>query len=148
MGKTALCMHFGSQLSEPTHFLSGRGWDNRAAVPYYALREALTPIYQHHTTSLESTNPYLEAFFTQIERRDPEPVPTTLLFYGLSELLLRTANEPLCILLDDLQWVDEGTLEWIDFALHELSTVPILWIGTYRSEETASLTTFLMRSER
>ena len=148
MGKTALCMHFGRQLSEPTHFLSGRGWDNRAAVPYYALLEALTPIYQHHTTSLESTNPYLEAFFTQIERRDPEPVPTTLLFYGLSELLLRTANEPLCILLDDLQWVDEGTLEWIDFALHELSTVPILWIGTYRSEETASLTTFLMRSER
>lgn len=148
MGKTALCQHFGRSLASKAHVFSGRGWDNRAAMPYYALREALTPLYQQHTASIETANPYLEKFFTQTGRANTESAPPSLLFYGLGELLAKVADRPLCILLDDLQWADEGTLEWLDFALHELSEVPILWIGSYRSEETAALAPLLTRNER
>ncbi len=150
MGKTALCRHFGRTIAAEVDFVAGRGWDNRAAVPYHALREALKPLYTQQQSGLSpSANPHLETFFGNEAGSQIEALSANLLFHGLAEFLNNQTNErPLCVFLDDLQWADEGTLEWLDFALHQMEQAPVLWIGTYRSEEAASVASLLDRRER
>ena len=54
-----------------------------------------------------------------------------MLFRAIQQCLSGAAEPALCVFLDDLQWVDEGTLEWIDFALRE-ADAPILWMGAFQ----------------
>jgi tetratricopeptide (TPR) repeat protein len=61
------------------------------------------------------------------------------LFDCLQELLVAFAREqPLVILLDDLQWADELTLRFLaSRPARWLADVPLLLLGTYRSDEVA-----------
>jgi len=45
------------------------------------------------------------------------------------------AGQPLVVLLDDLHWADTDSLELLDFLTSQPVPVPILFVGTYRSEE-------------
>ena len=45
------------------------------------------------------------------------------------------ASNPLLIVLEDLHWSDESSLELLHFFARRFSVLPILLIGTYRSEE-------------
>ena len=56
----------------------------------------------------------------------------------LWEALARTllaAPQPLCLLLDDLQWCDQETLEWLRYLLHFDPQARLLLLGTARPEE-------------
>ena len=55
-------------------------------------------------------------------------------FEALVRALLN-ARQPLLLLLDDLQWCDNETLEWLHYLLHFEPRVRLLLIGTARSEE-------------
>jgi DNA-binding NtrC family response regulator/tetratricopeptide (TPR) repeat protein len=59
-----------------------------------------------------------------------------LLFEGVGRLL-RVASEgqPLCIFLDDLQWMSSVAFDLIDYLLKSLSETRILLLGAYRTEE-------------
>ena len=71
----------------------------------------------------------------------PRPAPMTEgwqrqhLFEALARALL-SARQPLLLLLDDLQWCDNETLEWVQYLLRFKPRVRLLLIGTVRSEET------------
>ena len=55
-----------------------------------------------------------------------------------SEALARavlTAPQPLILALDDLQWCDAETLAWLRYLLRFASQMPLLVVGTVRSEE-------------
>lgn len=56
------------------------------------------------------------------------------LFEALTRALL-AGDQPLLLLLDDVQWGDRDTLEWLSFLLHFDSTARLLIIATARSEE-------------
>lgn len=45
------------------------------------------------------------------------------------------AEQPLLLLLDDLQWCNEETLRWLHFFLHFAPETPLLLVGTLRIEE-------------
>ncbi len=45
------------------------------------------------------------------------------------------AASPILLLLDDLQWCDEDTLEWLGFLLRSHPTARVLVVGTVRTEE-------------
>jgi len=82
----------------------------------------------------------------------PRPAPMTegwqrqRFFEALARALLRAPGEdrtrsnpysqPLLLLLDDLQWCDNETLEWLHYLLHFDPRARLLLIGTVRSEET------------
>lgn len=56
----------------------------------------------------------------------------------LFEALARTMTaerEPLLLFLDDLQWCDQDTLEWLHFLLRFNSEARLLVLGTLRSED-------------
>src|SRR5260221_3426692 len=57
------------------------------------------------------------------------------LFEALARAILG-ARQPLLLLLDDLQWCDRETLEWLHFLLRFDSHARLLIVGTVRPEET------------
>jgi len=78
----------------------------------------------------------------------PDPDPLTgpaereRLFEALAHtMLLRPSTSappgPLVLFLDDLQWCDRDTLEWLRYLLRPERNAPLLLIGTLRSDERA-----------
>jgi len=47
----------------------------------------------------------------------------------------RGGRAPLLLFLDDLQWVDRETLDWLDYLLHFDPRAPLLVMGTVRPQE-------------
>ena len=141
-GKTALVRHFLDTVTDPFVCATGRGWDNRAAVSYHALREAIFQL----SDAQQQANPHIRAFLGSSVSKEVEILRPEILFPMLTDFLHQRARErPLCLFLDDLQWADEGTFAWIDYAIRQMEDTPILWIGAYRSEEAHSLTPLLER---
>jgi DNA-binding SARP family transcriptional activator len=70
----------------------------------------------------------------------PRPAPMTefgdrrRFFEGLARAVL-AVPPPLLLLVDDLQWCDRETLEWLHFLVRFDPGAPILVVGTARSEE-------------
>ena len=54
-------------------------------------------------------------------------------FCGLIQQLAQ--RRPVCLVLDDLHWADESTLQWIEYAFRRLQKTPLLLLGSYRDEE-------------
>jgi DNA-binding SARP family transcriptional activator/tetratricopeptide (TPR) repeat protein len=57
-----------------------------------------------------------------------------LLFEALARAIM-TAPAPLLLVIDDLQWCDLETLQWLHFLLRFDSNASLLVVGTVRSEE-------------
>ncbi|MEZ4736503.1 MAG: AAA family ATPase [Caldilineaceae bacterium] len=70
----------------------------------------------------------------------PAPPPLTARWQQkqLFEALVQAftaANRPLLLLLDDLQWCDPETLDWLHYLLDAAPQAPILLVGTMRNDE-------------
>ena len=57
--------------------------------------------------------------------------------YILHNILEIAKNNPIMICLDDLQWADETSLDFIQYMVPRISNKPIFFVGTYRTEEVA-----------
>ncbi len=57
-------------------------------------------------------------------------------FEALAQSVL-AAPQPLLLLIDDLQWCDQETLEWMHFLLRFAPTACLLIVGTVRLEDTS-----------
>ncbi|BCL78005.1 AAA family ATPase [Ktedonobacteria bacterium brp13] len=71
-------------------------------------------------------------------------------FAALTRAML-SARQPLLLLLDDLHWCDQETLEWLLYLLHSGSDARLLFVGTVRAEEISSehpLVAFLSALQR
>ncbi len=68
----------------------------------------------------------------------PAPLGDSWQRQRLFEALIRAAltpRQPLLVLLDDLQWADKETLEWLHFLLRFAPSAPLLLVGTVRMSE-------------
>lgn len=139
-GKTQLAERFFEEEANTCLTLRGRCWDNWAAVSYHPLREALQPL----CTADSKLPAHLRAFFSTQQQSDA--IQPQVLFPALCDLLHGAATDkPLCLFLDDLQWADEGTLEWLDFCLYQQPALNVLVLVTCRSEELAGIERFMTR---
>lgn len=57
-------------------------------------------------------------------------------FFAVLARALLSARQPLLLLVDDLHWCDQETLEWFQYLLHFTSDMRLLLVGTVRAEET------------
>lgn len=87
-----------------------------------------------------------------VERPDlppPAPLADSWQRQRFRQALVRAfllVRQPLLLVIDDLQWCDNETLEWIHYLLRFAAQEPLLVIGTVRPEEVGSdhpLTTLL-----
>lgn len=79
----------------------------------------------------------------RLQYPDLPPLPTQTetwqrqqLFEALAQAFL-LAKAPLLLVIDDLQWCDQETLEWLPYLLRVAGKAGLLIIGTVRSEELA-----------
>jgi len=133
-------------------------WVNRQAMTtasarcYAALgRLAYAPVTSWLRTDALRTGILDPAWLTEVSRLVPEvlvkrpklPRPASMtegwqrqhFFEALARTVLN-ARQPLLLLLDDLQWCDNETLEWLHYLLRFEPGARLLLIGTVRVEET------------
>jgi DNA-binding CsgD family transcriptional regulator/tetratricopeptide (TPR) repeat protein len=48
---------------------------------------------------------------------------------------LSTASCATAVVVEDLHWADEATLDWLTYLARRLASLPVLVVGTYRDEE-------------
>ena len=48
---------------------------------------------------------------------------------------MAAASAPTAVVVEDLHWADEATLDWLTFLARRLTSRPVLVLGTYRGEE-------------
>ena len=79
-----------------------------------------------------------ELLVERTDLRSPEPLreawQRSRLFEALARAVLAT-GQPLLVLIDDLQWSDVDTLEWLHYLLRYDSNSKLLVVCTLRSEE-------------
>lgn len=155
LGKTALVQKFADELRNTTGVtvLAGRCYERERlslkafdgvmdalsrhlrAVPVVAAADAMP----HQAMALAKLFPVLEraSIFSQLRRRDPCPQDFSALrregLHALRELLTRLARQqPLAIIVDDLQWGDEDSARLITSLLSGEGSPNALFLFTYR----------------
>jgi len=101
-----------------------------------ALRPALEQLEEVWLTELARLLPELLAAQPQLPR--PEPLNTGGNRHRFFEALARAItirNQPQLLAIDDLQWCDRETLEWLHYLMRFNSASSLLLVGTYRVEE-------------
>ncbi len=79
--------------------------------------------------------PQLRRLFPDIPRAIELPPDQSrrVLFTAVNDLIARVARgTPVLLMLDDLQWADEGTLLLLEHLARFTSEIPLLIVGTYR----------------
>lgn len=127
---------------------TGRCYDSEGRLAYGPIaewlrsgpfREALRGLEPVWRTEIARVLPDLLA--EEPGLRPPKPLAESWQRRQFFESLargLRAAHEPIALLLDDLQWADPGTLEWLRFLLHDAPHARLLIVATVRDEEPAA----------
>ena len=153
VGKTSIAQRFLACCEEATT-VEGRGWDHWAAEPFYSLRQVvqqLLDIYPNlwNLAAGRVTRGDLHPLLNGLSPRGAARYSTEELARSLATLVETAASlRPLCVFIDDLQWADEGTLSWLDYALQVLDSSPVLLLGAYRREDRGALVSLWNRAER
>lgn len=164
IGKSRLMRDFAARLEGQALIIAGAGHPDTRKMPYQPLIQALRLGIKLRPPELLSHSRWLvEATRLMPELRDiyptlPDPAPLrsaevrARLFESLRELILSLASgrRPLLLCLDDLQWADSVTLEWLAYLGRALCAAPLLILGTCRSgdgETIAELRDELRRSD-
>jgi DNA-binding SARP family transcriptional activator/predicted ATPase len=101
-----------------------------------ALRRRLARLEPIWLTEIVRLVPDVLAERPDVPRPGPltEPWQRRHLFEALTRAIL-AGDRPLLLLIDDLQWCDRDTLEWLHFLLRYEARVRLLVVGTVRAEE-------------
>ncbi|MEA5367089.1 AAA family ATPase [Amycolatopsis sp., V23-08] len=95
---------------------------------YQAVRELFAPLGPAAAASAPLARPALAT-----ERTEPAG-DTYAVMHGLYWLAAdRTADGPLVLAVDDVQWCDEASLRWLGFLLRRAENLPLLVILTQRT---------------
>lgn len=134
MGKSRLIHEFIVRLQIGAQVLFSSGYPAGHTVPYQPLVDAIRSAADH-LPGLFDLDPVwlaeLSRLFPELRTRHPNlplPLPSepedarTRLFEALTRLVFWIAStSPVTILcLDDLQWIDRTTLEWLGYLSHQL----------------------------
>jgi DNA-binding SARP family transcriptional activator len=150
VGKTRLVEEFAHHLRwQGIRVLWGRCYEFERALPYQPVAEALRTILPTLTPGELAGFPAwtlaeVARLVPEVLEQCPElEVPTAPrpdqerahLFEGMGRFLARLSSHgPLLIILEDLQWASESTLQLLHYLARHLADHPVLMIGTFRPE--------------
>ena len=129
--------------------LTGHCYETAGAPPYspfaelleQAARSAAAPMFREalgqDAGEVARICPELRKAFDDIPPGDDVPDPSRrYLFNAVRDVLERAAAQrPLVLLLDDLHWADEATLDLLRHATERLAETRLLVVGTHRNAE-------------
>jgi DNA-binding SARP family transcriptional activator len=143
VGKSRLAEEFVRWIvADGGSVLRGHGYDVQGGIPYEPVVEILRDTV--NSPGLAGTAPEWLAeaarLLPEIRQRftalpDPTATADTVegwrLFEGVTQLLLSiSAERPLVVLLDDLQWCDGDSCNLLRFLSRRTEAAPVLWLGT------------------
>ncbi len=165
VGKTRLCRAFLDQSREqPSLFFWGRALPQDQAVPLGPFLDAFRSSFDRSASpfllpdqSLMPSFAFLVHLLPELAGRFPDltistqddlPAPArrqSVLFHDMllgMQALTRLHQPPLLLVLEDLHWADETSLEFLMYLVRRLGvnstsaerSTPLLILGTYRSE--------------
>ncbi|MGF1473375.1 MAG: tetratricopeptide repeat protein, partial [Rubrobacteraceae bacterium] len=144
VGKTRLSEEFlGYARSRGTLVLSGRCYERELSIPLEPVLDALEAL------------PNMGAALTQLSdsemlrRRETEPAGSARVFRMLTRGLVRESqsndHEGLILFIDDVQWADNATLDFLSYLVRRVLNERILLVFTYRREDAPELSGWLNR---
>jgi len=130
--------------------LQGACFPQDSAYPYAPLLDLLRACFAGHTPAAltAAIGPFARELASLLP--DLAPLPTDLpplpalepehqkrrLFEALAYCLTRPSiAQPTLLIVEDLHWSDEGSLDFLLYLMRRFAAQPLLLIGTYRSDE-------------
>lgn len=150
MGKTRLLSELAQRARmQGALTLAGSAYEEEGRLPYGPVHDALLDFMQIQPREvlqdqlgdllpdLGKLIPELHAVHRDSQREDVDRETQRLrLFSAVAEAIERiTAASPLLLLLDDLQWADEATLQLLHYLLRQPRSAGLVVVATYREEE-------------
>jgi len=123
--------------------LKGRGYDARAGAPFGAIIEALHSALDAPGVAGVDPEWLVEVarVLPELRKRFPglaDVAPASAaadgwrLFESVAQLLLAIAEEnPIVVVIDDLQWCDADSCGLLHFLVRRLADAPVLWCATF-----------------
>lgn len=153
MGKTRLLAEVAKRArSAGLLTLAGSAFEHEGVVRYGPIRDALADYVENQPEPLVRTQ--LEGLIGEISRILPEiPLRFELapgyhnssedqrlsLFLAVTKTLERIAGAtPLVLLLDNLQWADQSTLQLLHFVVRQTQHNRMLIVGAYREDQSTN----------
>jgi tetratricopeptide (TPR) repeat protein len=136
--------------SQAALILEGRCFEPDRALPYAPFLDLLRSFLSIHSldAAVELLGPNateLVKLLPEFADHLPDPAPETTLdpeqekrrlFQALSHFFTRLSTlQPLVVIIEDIHWSDDNSLEFLLFLARHLAPHPILLLLTYRSEE-------------
>jgi DNA-binding SARP family transcriptional activator len=150
VGKTTFVQKFIREGGQGGRSLQGAAYASDSALPYQPLLQAVRAGLKRISDETWAQLPApwrgeLAQFVPELQEKFPDLAPNPRLppaqgkarwfaaLTGFFELLAR--ERPLILFFDDLQWADDATLEYLGHLVGVKNSLPLLVIGTYRSED-------------
>ncbi|HMG99678.1 MAG TPA: AAA family ATPase, partial [Gaiellales bacterium] len=143
IGKSSL-LAYAAAAAHEMRVLSARGIEEEASIPFGGLLELLRPVIEH----VESLPAPQAAALRAALALGPGVAGERLVIGAATLGVLAAAAEeqPLCVLVDDAQWLDQPSAEAILFAARRLLADPVAIIVGVRSGEPSPLSGAGMRA--
>lgn len=151
VGKTRLVAELTDRLRwQGARVLTGRCYEFERTLPYQpfaeALRGSLPTLTADRLTGLpRRVLGEVARLVPELGERDPELTPAAVghsgqeqarLFDGLARFLAHwSTQEALLLILEDLHWAGQSTLQLLHYLARQLAEQPVLLVGTFRPEE-------------
>ena len=124
IGKTALVDRLAHEAADARlTVLAGHCYDRTETPPYGPWLEIARRVEA------------LPGAVPPIPRLDEAASQSALFAQARDFLVALTADRPLVLVLEDLHWVDSGSLDLLRFVAHGIDELPLLVVATYRGEE-------------
>lgn len=148
VGKTRLAKELAQRVSAfgPALLLWGQERYGNRAIPYAAIADALRPAVtapgvagasQHLLAEAARLLPEIRDQFNLPEAKPLEDDAARIRFFeGVASLLDAVAFEqPVCLVLEDLQHASRSSVELLQFLTQRLAAAPILFLATFRQAD-------------
>ncbi|MBT3996022.1 MAG: DUF2791 family P-loop domain-containing protein [Chloroflexi bacterium] len=150
IGKTRLLEEFaGIASSRGIVVVNGSCFEGDSTPPYWPWVQVLRLILANSTSNITAA---LETHSQALAELIPEVLPegsrgaSTVqhessqarfnLFDSVHKFLGQIARtQPIVLILDDLHWADQATLDLLEFLSRSIDTIPIMIVGSYRDDE-------------
>jgi len=164
IGKSRLVREIKGRAPRGTLILEGQCFQTDSALPYAPLLDLFRNFFATHAREeiarvMAASAAWLVELFPELTVTLPHLTPTPSpdpqqekrrLFQALAQTITEIAqDQPLIVVIEDLHWCDSTSLEFLLLLARRIPSQPILFLVTYRGEDTTpELTHFLAELDR
>ena len=141
IGKTSLLNRFAGEVAaEGGTVVWGSCWDGDQAPAWWPWTQALRALLDRRHGLATAARPELAAIVPELTADPPaigaDAAARIRVFDAVGQILRRaTADAPVVVILDDLHWADESTVDLLRFVAQQPQAGALLLVGAYRPDE-------------